>query len=321
MEVDKYGVTLANANVGGDRWRLRHDAVLKVIMQEFRLASQEVKDNVYNLFIGKFGERNADSERRAAAFLDHMVGLGDKKRRRRQGLLPDFLLEMASAVSARVGGASASPRTLFELKQLNCVQAYYLKKIAEADLHAVEERAKRVHPDYCRSLHEVDKEAGTKCAAPRLASGKCSYGANGWDDSRHNKGGGERYLVSEFGTVQPLVFGHFGEINSRFQTLIDELAEVVANLHHREHGWRSAKAGICRAREGIMRRVSMVVLRETARHITRGLEIVGPQCVQERAARRMRSSAAEADMDEFRAGIHNDRGFGNDFRSERGQAA
>ena len=70
-----------------------------------------------------------------------------------------------------------------------------------------------------------------------------------------------------------------------------------------------------------MRRISMVVLRETARKITRGLEIVGPQCVQERAVRRMRSSAAEADMDEFRAGINNDRGFGNDFRSERGQAA
>ena len=30
---------------------------------------------------------------------------------------------------------------------------------------------------------------------------------------------------------------------------------------------------------------------------------------------------SEADMDEFRAGIHNDRGFGNNFRSERGQAA
>ena len=99
-----------------------------------------------------------------------------------------------------------------------------------------------------------------------------------------------------------------------------ELAEVVSNLHHREHGWRSAKAGICRAREGIMRRVSMAVLRETARHITRGLEIVGPQCVQKRVARRARSSAAEADMDEFRAGIHHDRGFGNDFRCERRQA-
>ena len=43
---------------------------------------------------------------------------------------------------------------------------------------------------------------------------------------------------------------------------------------------------------------------------------MGPQCVQKRAARRMLSSAAEADMDEFRAGIHNDRGFGSDFRGK-----
>ena len=64
----------------------------------------------------------------------------------------------------------------------------------------------------------------------------------------------------------------------------------------------------------MMRRFSMVALRETVRHITWGLETVGPQCVRKRAARRMRSSAAEADMDEFRAGIHNDRGFGSDFR-------
>ena len=48
--------------------------MLKVIVQEFRLASQEVrpavKDNVYNLFVGKFGERDQqkrdmNSERRA----------------------------------------------------------------------------------------------------------------------------------------------------------------------------------------------------------------------------------------------------------------
>jgi hypothetical protein len=75
VALDKYGKELANANVGGDRWRLRHDGVLKVIMQELKLASQEVKDNVYNLFIGKFGERDNESQRRAAAFLDHLVGL------------------------------------------------------------------------------------------------------------------------------------------------------------------------------------------------------------------------------------------------------
>ena len=32
-----------------------------------------------------------------------------------------------------------------------------------------------------------------------------------------------------------------------------------------------------------------------------------------------RSAAAEADKDEFRAGIHNDRSFGSDFNEGRGQ--
>ena len=96
--------------------------------------------------------------------------------------------------------------------------------------------------------------------------------------------------------------------------LIDTLAEVVSFQHHRVHGWKNAKAGICRAKAGIMRRISMAVLRETARHVTRGLDVVGPQCVQARIARRAQSSAAEADLDEFRAGIHNDRGFDDHFR-------
>ena len=42
----------------------------------------------------------------------------------------------------------------------------------------------------------------------------------------------------------------------------------------------------------------MAVLRETARHVTRGLGVVGPQCVQARTASRDRSTAAEADHDE-----------------------
>ena len=305
----KYGKELANANVGGDRWRLRHDGVLKVIMQEFKLASQEVKDNVYNLFIGKFGERDDASQRRAAAFLDQRVGLGDKARRRLQGLLPDILVEMASASSARV----TEGRTLFELKQINLVGTYFQLQVDAKEHHAVEERAGHVHKDYCRALHEVDRAAGTKCGAPRTGKGKCSYSAE-WPDERHSKGGAERYLEAEFDEVQPLVFGHFGEVNSRFLELIDALAEVVAFQHHRVHGWKNAKAGICRAKAGIMRRISMAVLRETARHVTRGLDVVGPQCVQARIARRAQSSAAEADLDEFRAGIHNDRGFDNHFR-------
>ena len=109
------------------------------------------------------------------------------------------------------------------------------------------------------------------------------------------------HLLSEFGTVQPLVFGHFGELNGRFEQLLDSIARCVANLHHREHGWKSAKGGYPRAKAGVMRRVSMAVLKATARHTLHGLEIITPQAMHTHAARRAKSEAArEADFDEHR---------------------
>ena len=61
---------------------------------------------------------------------------------------------------------------------------------------------------------------------------------------------------------------------------------------------------MCRAKVGVMRCISMAVLRETARHVTRGLDVVGPQCVQQaRTASRDQSTAAEADHDEGRHAI------------------
>ena len=50
-----------------------------------------------------------------------------------------------------------------------------------------------------------------------------------------------------------------------------------------------------------MRRISMAVLKATARHVLRGLEIIVPQAMHTHTARRSRSMAArEADCDEFR---------------------
>ena len=72
-------------------------------------------------------------------------------------------------------------------------------------------------------------------------------------------------------------------------------------MHHREHGWKSAKAGYPRAKAGVMRRVSMAVLKATARHTLRGLEIITPQAMHTHTARRAKSEAArEADFDEHR---------------------
>ena len=61
----------------------------------------------------------------------------------------------------------------------------------------------------------------------------------------------------------------------------------------------------------------MVVLREMARHITRGLEIVGAQCAETCGA--PHAVLGVRGGHKFRAGIHNDRGFGSDFRGGLGQ--
>ena len=52
---------------------------------------------------------------------------------------------------------------------------------------------------------------------------------------------------------------------------------------------------------GVMRRVSMAVLKATARHTLRGFEIITPQAMHTHTARRAKSEAArEADFDEHR---------------------
>ena len=51
------------------------------------------------------------------AFCNESVGNGDRMRRRRQGLLPDILVEPLIGPEMRV----VTDRTLFELKQINLV--------------------------------------------------------------------------------------------------------------------------------------------------------------------------------------------------------
>ena len=124
-----------------------------------------------------------------------------------------------------------------------------------------------------------------------------------------------KYLDLEFGEVQPLVFGHFGELDERFHKLIHSTAVTVAALYHREHGWKNARAGIPRAKAGVMRRVSMAVLKATARHTLHGLEMMAPRAMRQHAVRRAMSLAArEADFDEHRADARNFGCGGHDGR-------
>ena len=68
--------------------------------------------------------------------------------------------------------------------------------------------------------------------------------------------------------------------------------------HHRMLGFKSEEAGLSRAKAGVMRRLSMVALRATARQVLRGLAIVGPPCIHQHNAR---EAARRAHLDAFGA--------------------
>ena len=119
-KLDVYGAVLANANIGGDRWRRRHDAVLSVIRSELASADQHVRDNVFCLVEGHFGDSTIEARRRVRRWASQMCGAGDRRRRNRQWVVPDMLVEPAVDATLQVVGQL----TLFELKQINFVAAY-----------------------------------------------------------------------------------------------------------------------------------------------------------------------------------------------------
>ena len=112
---------------------------------------------------------------------------------------------------------------------------------------------------------------------------------------------GALVMPAQLGIVQALVFGHFGEFNDGLLKLADAISKSVAKQHHRMLGFKSEDAGRSRAKAGVMRRLSMVALRSTARHVLRGLAVVGPPCIHQHNAR---ETARRAHHDAF----GNDRG-------------
>ena len=67
--------------------------------------------------------------------------------------------------------------------------------------------------------------------------------------------------------------------------LANDISVSIAHQHHRKLGFKSKEGGLARAKAGVMRRLSMTALRSTARHVLRGLAIVGPACIHQRNAR------------------------------------
>jgi hypothetical protein len=281
-ELDVYGKALVNTNVGEGLWTKRHDAMLRAISGELAYINNVHKTDAYGLFEGRFGDGSVEAGNLVEAFF-----AGDV--RRKQGCIPDIHLEPHEVEGIRI----VDKHTLFELKQINLVEFYFQVCAHESQSHAVQKRADSVHSDYRRNLHNADRAAGTACPHGLLASRKCCRSDN---DQGHTVGGGEAHLLQKYGLVRALVFGHFGEFNDGLLQLADKISKSVAKQHHRSLGFKSEAAGLSRAKAGVMRRLSMVALRATARHVLRGLQIVGPSCIHQHTARR---TAQAAHLDAF----------------------
>ena len=127
------------------------------------------------------------------------------------------------------------------------------------------------------------------------ANGSCARSDN---DLLHSVGGGEQHLRDKFRVVRALVFvfGHFGdEFNDGLIKLASDISRSIAHQHHRALGFKSVKGGLSRAKAGVMRRLSMVALRCTARQLLRGLAIVGPSCIHQHNARESARRRAQHD--------------------------
>ena len=281
------GKALVNANVGEGLWTKRHDALLRAISAELDFINNVHKTDAYGVFEGKFGDGSEEASRLAEAFF-----AGDE--RRKQGCVPDIDLEVHEVEGIRI----VEKPTLYELKQINLRAEYFQVNAWKDPSHAVHSRADTIHTEYCHKLHDVDRAAGTQCPHGYTQGGRCARSDNNLD---HGVGGGERHLISKYGIVQALVFGHFGEFNDGLLKLADAISKSVAKQHHRMLGFKSEDAGRSRAKAGVMRRLSMVALRSTARHVLRGLAVVGPPCIHQHNAR---EAARRAHYDAF----GNDRG-------------
>ena len=85
--------------------------------------------------------------------------------------------------------------------------------------------------------------------------------------------------------MRALVFGHFGELNDGLIKLASDISRSITHQHHRALGFKSVKGGLSRAKAGVMRRLSMVALRCTARQLLHGLAIVGHSCIHQHNTR------------------------------------
>ena len=189
--VDIFGDVVLSASLPGDGFRKRHNTIKKRLTSLFQWANLEVECEVFNLFSAHIPQQGLSRIERG---------------RKRQGLVPDFLIRMP--VGERAGDNQDSKRVLAELKVLSSCPTRYQRNPRHTN-KAVIRRAALLQGEYSKRAREMDQvyggvEVGTM--GPVLSK-----------------------LLS-FPPLQGWVFGAWGEASPDVHSLVHVLA--MARLKH-----------------------------------------------------------------------------------------
>ena len=221
--VDAHGCHLTTATLPGDGWRSQHDA-LKWQIDDCRDSHTRVVTEVYGLFaayIPQAGRRRLASE----------------PIRKRQGLVPDFL------VYAAIDGPERA--LLLELKTLHHgVSTYVQGQPPQARCAAVARRARALPAEYAAKAVQVDRKY-------------CNTGAD--------ETGPVTARLQRFEPVRGLVFGAWAECSPDVEKLLGCLARTGAARLWRSMGCVEESVAVGILAWALRRRWAMTALRENAR--------------------------------------------------------
>ena len=229
--LDAHGTRLTTATLQGDGWRTQHDAIKWQLVQDAREMMFRLRHEVYGLFAASIPQAG----RRA---------LDGLPMRKRQGLVPDFLLH------APFDGPERP--LLFELKTLHYGRSTYGNQ--EARCHAVNRRANALPAEYAAKARSVDQR---------------------YCGSTHGTVGPVEAKLRSFEPVRGLVFGAWGEASPATHKLLSVMAQCGAQRHWRGMRCEDPGSAIGSIAWLLRRRWGLTALRENARLKLERLQYVG----------------------------------------------
>eukprot|EP00973_Karenia_brevis_P092518 12412817-Karenia_brevis.AAC.1 len=188
--VDCYGFRVCAAQMTGDGWRDQHDMLKWTLYEDARSSHMRPTAEVYGLFAPLLPQDARDA-------------LGELPVRRRQGIVPDFLLR--GCVEA--GGALRD--VLAELKTLHVGVSTYPPSTERC--RAVSRRAAAIQSEYVDKARALDQR---------------------WLRTLEGDMGPVENKLRSYGAIRSLVFGAFGEASSDVDWLLNQTAECAGARRH-----------------------------------------------------------------------------------------